>query len=365
MANEALIKLTEEKINSNTELSRFIDKAKTLTIPLFPETVSFTDPALKFGAALVHVSTELDNFGNNRDIYKNETGGYCLHLSKLNEISQTAGIQIIDSRILERKVDESGKITFIEHQVRGHMKSIDGSIKELVTTGKYDYFRDVEKFMKPGETDKYGKPKGEGQVRSRRSHAEAISESNAISRLYNKMNCKLPSNFTLEELKKPFLVPFVIEDREELLKDFTPEEQKEIRKKIALGRLNVADAIYQTPQQLHSSANVTAPDREPVNPKRNDNVLAAENVADAQIVEEQKTFHLSPAEENKIKANEFRDSPQAERTKTILTLITKTGWKHPKGQTITQAVIEKAPIDTQLARIEELLNLQSEGELSL
>jgi hypothetical protein len=332
--NAQLIKLTEERIDSNTALSTFVQKAKEITIPLFPQTVQFTDPALKFGAAVVSVSTQLDSYGNNRDIYKNESGGFCLHLSKLNEIAQQAGIQIIDSRILERKVDETGRVTFINHQVRGRMKSIDGSVKEVVTTGKYDYFRDVESLGKGDPNNK--------QVKGRRKHAEALAESNAITRVYNKLIAQIPTNFTLDELKKPFLIPFVIEDKDALLNQLPEDERKEVVKELVRKRLGIADQIYGAPAQQIENANVvTIIDDEPETPTP------------------PQVEGLTIEQKNRIIAKEFEGTSQAERTEKIINLVKITGYTDPNGVAITASRIEKQLVENQINFLERLLNLQS------
>lgn len=333
--NAQLIKLTEERIDNNTALSTFVDKAKAVTIPLFPETVQFTDSALKFGAAVVSVNLTLDSYGNNRDIYKNETGQYCLHLSKLNEIAQQAGIQIVDSRMLERKTDEQGRVTFISHQVKGKMKSVDGSIKEATVTGKYDYFRDTEKYVKKDGT------RIDGMIKSRRTHAEALAESNAMSRLYNKLIAQIPTSFTIDELKKPFLIPYVIEDKEELLKGLPKEDQIQIKKELARKRLGIAESIYGAPKQVEEANYTVVPEDDQKN---------SSNQNSEQSEEEKK-------QQNKILAGEFKDASQEERTEKILNLIKIKGWKHPQNAVVTSAMISKATIDKQIERIEELLNM--------
>lgn len=305
-----LIRLTEERIDSNEKLSLFVEKAKALTIPLFPETVQFTDTALKYGAAIVTVDTTLDQYGNNRDIYRNESGGYCLHLSKLNEIAQQAGIQIIDSRIIERKTDEQGRVTFISHQVRGRLKSVDGSIKEDVATGKYDYYRDLEKYI-----GKDGKPL-EKMIKSRRSHAEALAESNAKTRLFNKLVAKLPTNFTLDELKKPFLIPYVIEDKDELIKSLPEEDQREIKRRLAMKRLGLMEEIYPStqPETAKTETNTAAQSSEVVD-------------VEVEVVDDDKEEILSKEEQNRLAAETYRDAPQKERTEKILMLCKIKGQK--------------------------------------
>jgi hypothetical protein len=348
MKNQALMSLTEARINTNDQLAKYVENAKSITIPLFPETVQFTDDALKYGAAIVSVDLNLDNYGNNRDIYRNESGGYCLHLTKLNEIAQQSGLQVIESRVLERKTDERGVVTYIEHQVKWKMRSVDGSIKEGTATGKYDYFRDCEKYIKPTEKDKYGNVKGEAQVKSRRNYAEALAESNALTRAYNKAIAKLPQSFTLEELKKPFLIPYVIEDKNELLKDLPKEDQLAIRKELARKRLNLTDTIYQS---------------SPTQTKQVEDAVVTEVVEPEEVKQPEKKV-LSPEEVNHIQAETFLqpEVKQEERTQMILKLIKIKGYKDPNNIAITEKRIENQSKESQVNFIEKLLNLPDENE---
>lgn len=338
MKNQALIKLTEERINTNNQLAEFVERAKAVTTPLFPETVQFTEPSLKFGASIVSIDTAIDQKGSNRDIYKNESGGFCLHLSKLNEIAHNAGLQITDSRILERKTDEHGRVTYINHQVKWRLKSVDGSIKEGVATGKYDYFNDLN-------------TKSEGMVKSRRKHAEALAESNALTRAYNKAIAKLPQSFTLEELKKPFLIPYVIEDKNELLKDLPKEDQLAIKKELARKRLGISDAIYpSSPGPAGKQVEEAV-----VTEIKNDN-----STSDVQKEVGNKT--LSQEEINHINAETFLTAPQAERTEKILALIKIKGYKDANNIAITPKRIENQTKEAQVNFIEKLLNLPDENE---
>lgn len=340
-----LLALTDERINNNTALTSFVERAKAVTIPLFPETVQFTDTALKYGAAIVSVDLNLDNYGNNKDVYKNESGGYCLHLSKINEIAQQSGVQITDSKILERKVDEQGRVTFIEHQVRGRMKSVDGSVKEDVATGKYDYFRDREKYVKKDGTVL------EAMIKGRRSHAEALAESNAKTRLFNKLVAKLPSSFTLDELKKPFLIPYVIEDKNELLKDLPKETQQKIKEEVARKRMGLMDDIYSVPKKTVEAEIITEDDQ-------------MHQVSEAQIIEEKPFF--TPEEKAHVDAETYRNAPQKERTEKILVLCKLKEMKNTNGSEITAAQIENQAVENQIKFIEKLLLIpEPEGALPL
>lgn len=349
MKNQALIKLTEERINTNNQLAEFVEKAKAVTIPLFPETVQFTEPSLKFGAAIVSVDLNLDQYGSNRDIYKNESGGFCLHLTKLNEISHNAGLQITDSRILERKTDERGRVTYIEHQVKWRMRSVDGTLKEGTATGKYDYFRDCEKYI----SKKDGKPL-DGMIKSRRSHAEALAESNALTRAYNKAIAKLPQSFTIDELKKPFLIPYVIEDKNELLKDLPKEDQLQLKKELARKRMGLSDSIYPASPGPAAAqvedANYTTVDE----PSNGSAKGGQESEPDG---EKEQKRPLTPEEVNHIQAETFLGAPQHERTEQILKLVKIKNYKDPNNIAITQKRIENQSVEAQVKFIERLFNL--------
>lgn len=345
-----VLSLTKEVIDSNDKLQTFIEKAKSLTIPLLPETIQFADSSLKYGLALVSVDLKLDQYGNNRDIYKNSDGTYCLHLSKTNEIRQQSGLQIVDSRPIERKVDENGQALLIIHQVKGRLRSVDGSIKEDVATGKYDYFRDKAKYLKRDGSEITG------MINSRRAHAEAIAESNAMTRLFNKMLAKLPSGFTLDELKKPFLVPYVLEDKDELIKDLPADEQVKLKIEVARKRLGLANDIYPA-----SPVSPVVPEYQaPINNDYKPDTSGKPEPEEAQIVEEQ--TGIDKAEENKILAKEFRQTSQKERTEKILTLIKLKDYKDPNGIAITVSRIEKQSLDNQIIFIEKLLNLSDSSE---
>jgi len=350
--NAALLDLTKTQINSNEALQTFVNRARELTIPLFPETVQFTDSALKYGAAIVTVDTNLDGYGNNKDIYKNETGGFCLHLTKINEIAQQAGVTVTDSRILERKVDELGGVVFIEYQVRGKLRSVDGSVKEDVATGKYDYHRDCQKYI----SKKNGEPLI-NMINSRRSHAEALAESNAKTRLYNKMLAKLPSSFTLQELQKPFLIPYVLEDKNEILKDLDPQDQRILRFQLAQKRLGIAESVFGGPESK------PVEDVEPLSveneiPHNLSNGNGNNTPPNPPVQNQAPT--LNPDEDPEILAEEYRDQSQAVRTEKILTLIKVLDYKDPNGASFNEARIANNSLDGQINFLKKLFTLKLE-----
>ncbi len=335
MTTTALTKISEEIISSNEQMHNFLEKVKTVTIPLFPDTLNFVRPEFKLSATVVSVDTNVDRNGNNRDLYKTENGQYALHLNKLNEISKAAGVRITDSRILERKIDDKGRVTYVLYQVKGYVKGIDGSIKEDVATGKYDYYRDLEKYA------------SEKQIKGRRGHAEALAESNAKTRLFNKLVTKLPQSFTLAELKKPFLVPCVIEDKNELLKDLDPETQKQIKAEYARKQLGLASQIY---PDLHNAA-----------PEQRQIEETSATVVDNEPEAPTPTAPVDPAvKDNSIFAEEFRTQPQSVRTQKILEMVSKTNYIDPRGGSITVSRIERQPVDNQIAFLKKLFDIYDE-----
>lgn len=324
-----IIEFTKQRIDNNNQLQTFVQQARTVANVIFPETLPFSDKYNKLGAEIVTVDAK-----NSNHVYKNESGGFCLHLSKLNEIAKAAKIRVIGSKILERKTDETGRVTFISHQVTVQYRTISGEMISESYTGKYDYFNDLA-------------TKSDGQTKSRRKHAEALAESNALYRAFNKVLPQLPQSFKEHEFSKPFLIPYVEEDKNAMLAEFTEEEQKQLKKELYRKRMGLVD------EQMYPQNNVA-----PALPESKN-----ENISDANFTDlPQEQNGPSKAEQNKIIADEFRNVPQTERTTKIMNLIKLKGWKHPKGAIVTSTMIEKATIDDQINRIEEMLNMPDEVE---
>lgn len=326
--NQELIKFAEEKIKDNVQLQTFISKARAVANVVFPETLPFNNPYTRLGCEVVTVDPE-----NEKHVYKNESGQLTLHLQKINEIAKAAKIRVVDSRILERKSDETGKVVFISHQIKVQYRTIYGEDIVEAYTGKYDYYRDHDKYN------------SEKQIKQRRSHAEGLAESNAMWRAFNKVLPQLESSFTKEQLKKPFLIPYVEDDKDAALRDLPAEDQIILKRERARKSLGLAQEIYPAPQ---SSAAEAAAVEEAVYTETATATIPAE---------------LSPEEINRINAETFLDAPQKERTEKILALIKIKGFKS-NGNPITPARIEKGEVKDQVKFIEKLLNLpddESEG----
>jgi hypothetical protein len=349
-----LVNVSKQMIASNEEMTSFLQQLKDQTIPLFPDTVNFgVKPEFKLSATLVKVDVN-----NPRDVYPVDGGMVALHLNKINEIAHASDLKITASRILERTVDEhTGLVVYISHQVKWEMKSIDGTTKTGVATGKYDYYNDKA-------------TKTENQTKSRRKHAEALAESNALTRAFNKAIAKLPQSFSKAELSKPFLVPCVVQDTNELLKDLPEEVRNRLKESYAAKQLGVADQMY--PRTSPSSSGSLPPHpKDSANPedekkgsvtmvKKNGkdinlHFIVSPDVEDAEFAEQ---VEPTLEEQNYIIAQEYKGMEQVHRTKKILGLVESKGYKDPKGVAITEGRVEKQSIENQVSFIERLLNME-------
>lgn len=349
-----LVKFTEKPITNNEELSHALENVKKHTISLFPEMLNFgARPEFKITGTLVSVDTTLVK-GNNRDVYSVGSGQYALHLNKINEIAQASGVVVTDSKVMERTVDaDDGLVTYISHQVKGKVRAIDGSIKEDVATGRYDYYKDL------------ASGKSEKQVAVSRSFADSLAESNARTRLFNKLVMKLPQSFSLEELSKPFFVPCVIEDKNELIKSLPKNIQDQVNEDYVRKTLGISSKIYGTPaiqEAEPKSQTEPEPEKTPANFTQSDDATF-EELPNETHAEEKKGAQIDSDEQYKIIAGEFREVSQEERTTFILKLVNESDWQHPKGIAVTKARIESVDLDRQIEIISDILKHNNEEKL--
>lgn len=340
-------------VQDNNHLSVFLREAEKVMIPLVPETLNFVKPELKLGFEKIKVIKE-------RDAYYVQ-GGYALKLTKLNEIAVAAGIQISCGRNPEKFYDDAGRITNVKHYVQWTYRTIDGSTKRGEISGEYNYTEDIQKFTaKEDKLDDKGKvklPKGEvdwNSVNQRRAKAGQLAESNAIYRAINKALPKLRGTYTAEELKKPFLVPCVIEDTADMLAKYPELEKEYIRAK-----LGIAGMLYADPQQIESTRNEfrAAPTAERKPESQPPAKPEAKNVEDAKVIEEKPKAAESKVEDPDAKlfppgmvdkderakfyADQFKDSPQPERTKVLNDLLKKKNYQRKATTSIDTYSIEK------------------------
>lgn len=360
-ANENNLPLVQD----NNSLSVFLQKIEKIMIPLVPEMLNFVKPELKLGFEKINVIKE-------RDAYYVQ-GGYALKLTKLNEIAVAAGIQISCGRNPEKTYDDAGRIINVKHYVEWTYRNIDGSIKRGEISGEYNYSEDIQKFTakedKFDDNKKLKLKKGDvdwNSVNQRRAKAGQLAESNAIYRAINKALPKLRGTYTAEELKKPFLVPCVIEDTADMLAKYPDLEREYIKSK-----LGIVGMLYADQQQVESVRNEfrTAPTAERKPEDKPQPKPETKNVEDAKVIEEKpkaaenekedpdaKLFPpgmVDKDERAKFYAEQFKDSPQQERTKIITDLIEKKKFERKNKNTS----IEAYSIDKQIEFIEMLWKL--------
>lgn len=354
--NLSLVKVSSELIGDAQKLNTLYTELKDKTICLIPETANFSaDRSKKLSLTAITVDTKMENNFGNQDIYKTDSGTFALHLTKLREIFLSAGGSVDDSRILERRVDQDGRVLFISHQIKGRIQSIDGTIKTATATGKYDYIRDCDRFQKNGQPNM-------NAVGQRRKHAEALAESNAMQRLIMSLVAKLKPSYTIQELQsKPIVVACVTEDKAGLLEILPEAERAQVRSEYVRAKLGLGNPIYEGRQ-------LTTEKPEP----QKENVVDV-SLSDDQYEEiEQERSHFeeeAPATlfsaDPKDLAEMYRDLTPEDRTERIIGLVKTTGYVSAKGVSITSETINSLSINQQISFVEKLLRLKSEQEVEL
>lgn len=377
-ASNQLVVLADanRKIASNQQLNNVLSTLKDQVITAIPETMSFgIRPELKATLTLVTVDTSLGKYRgkdgkeytsqDNQDIYKTESGKYALHLSKLLEIAQAGGMNIIDSRPTERRVNEEGLIELVIHQITFTLMQIDGSLIKMTVNGKYDYYRDLDKFSKDGTTPN-------AQIKARRTHAEALAESNALSRAINKCFPKIPRQFTLEELKKPILIHRVVEDINEMINELPEEDRREIKKLQAMKQLGIIGTIYPNAANNYSvkESELQPPIKQstiapPPTPKQIEPTKVIETVDTGDDDEENDPINnlpntISREEEISMIASDWKNARQDERTNFILAEVKKKNYTPADGSVITKERIEVLSVSKQCDFIKKLLLIEEE-----
>jgi hypothetical protein len=231
-------------VKSQTELNQALQNLKQHFNVLVPAQMNFSSPLHKVALEAVQLDPTVDGKKNGIDIYSPDgTDKYTLHYKAANKIAGAAGINWTKSYAAKRETGDDGRVIYVEHVVEYEVKKTNGSTKKGVMTGHYRYEEDKARFS--------ANPK---QIETRRRFAEGLAESNAKLRAIFEALEQLPRSFTLDEIKKPFLVPCVVEDINELAKD-----DPEIRRMIAANSLGILDKIYgkdsskSDPKEIHGA----------------------------------------------------------------------------------------------------------------
>lgn len=222
---------------------------------LVPAAMNFGDPFLKVAFELVVINPEVDNYYNGPDIYSVDKGKtYTFHARAANRIADAAGLIWTSSQTTRSDVDETGRVLRVEYAVGWKIKKPNGSVREGVSTGYYNYDEDKVRF-----------PSNDGrQAESRRHFAVQLAESNAKLRAVFDALGQLQRSFKLDEIRKPFIVPCVVEDLTDLIKG-----DPEARRMFLAHRLGLKEAIFgpsQSPGALPASFE-TLPDEPQQQPK--------------------------------------------------------------------------------------------------
>ena len=216
-------------VKNQVELNLALNKLRQTFNVLVPAQMNFSSPMHKVALEAVQLDATVDSKKNGVDIYSPDgSDKFTLHYKAANKIAGAAGINWTRSYAAKREIGNDGRVIYVEHVVEWEVKKINGSTKKGVTTGHYRYEEDKAKLA--------ANPK---QIEMRRRFAEGLAESNAKLRAIFEALEQLPRHFTLEELRKPFLVPCVVEDINELAKD-----DPEIRKMIVANALGIVDQVF-------------------------------------------------------------------------------------------------------------------------
>ena len=216
-------------VKNQVELNQALNKLRVHFNVMVPAQMNFSSPMHKVALEAVQLDANVDSKKNGVDIYSPDgSDKYTLHYKAANKIAGAAGINWTKSYAAKRDVGNDGRVIYVEHVVEWEVKKINGSTKKGVTTGHYRYEEDKAKLG--------ANPK---QIETRRRFAEGLAESNAKLRAIFEALEQLPRHFTLDELKKPFLIPCVVEDLNELAKD-----DPEIRKMIVANSLGIVDQVF-------------------------------------------------------------------------------------------------------------------------
>jgi hypothetical protein len=194
---------------------------------LVPAAMNFSSPLHKVAFELVFINPEVDAKNNGPDIYSVDGGRtFTFHAKAANKIAGAAGINWLESKAEKVNHGDDGRITSVEHRVAWSIKRPNGTMRGGVSTGYYNHAEDKARF-------------GKDQVESRRHFALQLAESNAKYRgIFDALDM-LPRQFRREEFAKPFLVPCVIEDIGDLIKD-----DPEARRMVVAHAMGIVDRIY-------------------------------------------------------------------------------------------------------------------------
>ncbi|GEM_PF-5699320 len=236
-------------INSENELRELIRSLHN-THNIYVPPVVFYNNHMTLVPAEVHLDSKWGQGYKNDDIWTIDGTNFNLTKVAMSKLSSASGVVYFDSRIAYRELDPVTKrVTYIKHSVAWRKADLSGVDITGISTGEYSYYEDEARYRYKKDITSNGNvihKKGEPiieQIERRRNYAGSLAETNAKVRAFSEAVCEIPKSFTLEELKKPFLLVRAVANVQHILNQH-PELQPVYGAQI----LGIANVIYGTPQ---------------------------------------------------------------------------------------------------------------------
>jgi hypothetical protein len=184
------------------------------------------------------------------DVWSFDGEKFTLTKHGFDKIAGIVGLSFTSSKILQREVDETGRITYIKHEVVYKRATTTGIDVIGTATGEYNYYEDLARLRyKYDVKDKKGnviKEKGSPNiemVEKRRNYAGGLAETNAKIRALNEALPELPKSFTKHDLAKTLVAFRVVVDIEGII-----SQNKALKDIYQAKLLGLSDVIYQPAQ---------------------------------------------------------------------------------------------------------------------
>lgn len=170
----------------------------------------------------VVVDPETDKYGNGREVYRSHS--FCAPNERalggvaLQKIAGAAGVEIVQ----RKRLDDRSSPYHCEIEITVQMRDYDGTLRTVTKAKEIDFRDGAPETMKPervernGRKEKTGKlvPLAPADLANKRAHIQSLAETKAFYRALRTL-LAIKQKYTLEELKKPFVVPKLIPNLDE------------------------------------------------------------------------------------------------------------------------------------------------------
>lgn len=289
-------------VKNQEQLSQALGRLKDTFNLLVPAQMNFSSPLHKVSLEAVQLDPKIDDKGNGVDFYRpGKSGGFTLHYKAINKLAAASGVQLTNGRIVKREVDKDGRTTYVEYSIQWSVKRVNGSIRQGESTGTYKW-----------EEERRGP--NLNMAEQARRFAEQRAESNAKVRAFFEALDMLPRSFNPAEMAKPFLVPCVVEDLTDLIRD-----DPEAKRMVLAHSLGMTGEVFGPVQQQ-------APALPPAEIQQAE-VVETSRPAQAPVNVQTGEVRMSEAD---YKAQWFA-APEKERLEQIATLVKAKGYTPKEG----------------------------------